>query len=68
MPANFIQSRIFIQNWHTPREETYENLGLNREDEIGRLATSFNIMATQLKTNFSNLENSNIELENRIID
>ncbi|WP_198287565.1 ATP-binding protein [Rivularia sp. PCC 7116] len=42
------------------------NLELNREDEIGRLATSFNIMATQLKTTFSSLENANIELENKV--
>ncbi len=42
------------------------NLGLNREDEIGRLATSFNIMATQLKTTFSSLENAKAELENQV--
>ena len=41
-------------------------LELKREDEIGRLATSFNIMATQLNTTFSNLENSKAELENRV--
>ncbi len=42
------------------------NLELNREDEIGRLATSFNIMATQLKTTFSSLKNAKAELENQV--
>ncbi|MDY6902180.1 MAG: ATP-binding protein [Cyanobacteriota bacterium] len=42
------------------------NLELNREDEIGRLATSFNIMANQLNTTFSSLENAKIELENKV--
>ena len=42
------------------------NLELNREDEIGRLAASFNIMAIQLKTTFSSLENAKAELENKV--
>ncbi|MEM6751401.1 MAG: ATP-binding protein [Cyanobacteria bacterium P01_C01_bin.38] len=42
------------------------NLKLNREDEIGRLASSFNIMATQLNTTFNRLENAKIELENKV--
>lgn len=42
------------------------NLELNREDEIGRLAASFNIMAIQLKTTFSSLENAKSELENKV--
>ena len=42
------------------------NLELNRQDEIGRLATSFNIMANQLNTTFSSLENAKAELENKV--
>ncbi len=39
---------------------------INRQDEIGQLAASFNVMATQLSTTFSSLENAKIELENRV--
>ena len=42
------------------------NLELNREDEIGRLATSFNMMATQLNINFKSLENAKTQLENKV--
>ncbi|MDJ0737136.1 MAG: ATP-binding protein [Nostocaceae cyanobacterium] len=42
------------------------NVETKREDEIGRLAASFNEMSTQLNTTFSSLENAKIELENRV--
>ena len=42
------------------------NVETKRSDEIGRLTTSFDVMATQLNTTFNNLENAKIELENRV--
>ena len=42
------------------------NIEVKREDEIGRLANSFNVMSTQLNTSFSKLENAKAELENRV--
>ncbi|MGD1911982.1 MAG: ATP-binding protein [Rivularia sp. (in: cyanobacteria)] len=42
------------------------NIEAKREDEIGRLANSFNIMGAQLNTSFSKLENAKAELENRV--
>ncbi|MEO0842213.1 MAG: ATP-binding protein [Cyanobacteria bacterium J06643_5] len=44
------------------------NVDTKRSDEIGRLATSFDVMATQLNTTFSSLENAKIELENRVAE
>ena len=42
------------------------NLNTKREDEIGRLADSFNVMAKQLSNSFSKLEYAKAELENRV--
>lgn len=42
------------------------NLETKREDEIGRLATAFNVMSKQLNNTFNSLENANFELENKV--
>ncbi|MCJ8280130.1 MAG: HAMP domain-containing protein, partial [Rivularia sp. ALOHA_DT_140] len=42
------------------------NIETKREDEIGRLATAFNVMSKQLNNTFNSLENTNLELENRV--
>jgi two-component system, NtrC family, sensor kinase len=42
------------------------NLETNRDDEIGKLAASFNTMAMQLNSSFTILEDAKIELENRV--
>jgi len=43
--------------------EATQNLPLTREDEIGELASSFNGMAGQLQTSFTELESKNLELQ-----
>lgn len=42
------------------------NLETKREDEIGRLASAFNVMSKQLDNTFKSLENVNFELENKV--
>ncbi|MBX9256829.1 HAMP domain-containing protein [Desmonostoc muscorum CCALA 125] len=42
------------------------NLDDTRQDELGQLANSFNSMASQLKTSFTQLEQANAELEQRV--
>ncbi|QIR41260.1 HAMP domain-containing protein [Tolypothrix sp. PCC 7910] len=44
------------------------NLDVTRQDELGRLANSFNSMASQLKTSFTQLEQANAELEQRVTE
>ncbi len=44
------------------------NVETKRSDEIGRLTTSFDVMAKQLNTTFNSLENAKIELENRVVE
>lgn len=42
------------------------HLDTNRQDEIGQLANSFQIMATQLQNSYKQLEQSNSDLEERV--
>ncbi|MBF2064609.1 MAG: HAMP domain-containing protein [Calothrix sp. C42_A2020_038] len=42
------------------------DIDANRQDEIGQLTAAFNIMAIQIRTSFSDLEQINSELEQRI--
>ncbi len=44
------------------------HLDINRQDELGDLARSFNSMSSQLKTAFIELESANVELEGRVTD
>ncbi len=44
------------------------HLDVTRQDELGRLANSFNSMASQLKTSFTQLEQANAELEQRVTE
>ena len=43
-----------------------EKIELSGKNELGRLAQSFNRMAQQLRDSFTRLQNSNIELEQRV--
>jgi len=43
------------------------HLNITRQDELGKLANSFNSMASQLNTSFMQLEQANAELEQRVI-
>ena len=43
-----------------------EKIELSGKNELGRLAQSFNRMAQQLRDSFTRLQNSNVELEQRV--
>jgi signal transduction histidine kinase/class 3 adenylate cyclase/CheY-like chemotaxis protein len=43
--------------------EKYQTLELDRSDEVGQLAKSFNSMVSQLQTSFTTLENQNQKLQ-----
>ncbi len=43
-----------------------EKIELSGKNELGRLAQSFNRMAEQLRDSFTRLQNSNVELEQRV--